>query len=49
MINVRSFDGVDLLFDLGDLSGGLLEGALVEFLPAESGFGDCVIEVSIYS
>jgi hypothetical protein len=41
LVDVRGFDAVDLLFDLGDLRGCLLEAALVDFFAAEGGFRGC--------
>ena len=39
LVYVGGFDAVDLLLDLGDLRGGLFEGALVDFFAAEGCFG----------
>ena len=35
LVNVRGFDGVDLLFEHGNLAGGLLEGVLMLLLAFE--------------
>jgi hypothetical protein len=41
LIDVRSLNAIYLLFDLCDLIVGLLEAALVDFLPSKRGFRSC--------
>jgi hypothetical protein len=41
LVDIRRFDRVDLLFELGDLRGCLFEVLLVDLFPSQSGFGSC--------
>ena len=39
LVDVCGFDGVDLLFEHGDLAGGLFEGVFVLLLSFQGGAG----------
>lgn len=41
LVDIRRFDRVDLLFELGDLRSCLFEILLVDLLPSQGGFGSC--------
>jgi hypothetical protein len=41
LVDIRRFDRVDLLLELGDLRGCLIEVLLVDLFPSQSGFGSC--------
>lgn len=45
LIDIRGFDGVDLLFYGRDLRRGLFEGVFVLLLPSEGRFGRCWISI----